>query len=362
MSNIEMHIPSVPDSTRRRLLQFLSLAAIAPATSFAQLSVVAPLALRKLHSVELLVSDLDRSLTFYQDLFGAPIQARQGRAVCLRVGDGPRFISLRQAQGGEQPRIAHIGLAIDRFEVHTAQGQLDLFGVGYGRDPETNDSGLAAAMTSWRRLRYPDQGGAEDGTLELFFEDLEGIRYQLMATNACGGAGRFGDVCGRLEDAPGAGLFSLVDFSHFTSFLANSQRANNFYTRMFNKRFQAYQGARFPIIGVGDGVQFLMYVGGNQSGAPTRPGRIDHVCFSVNDFAVDRILAALSDYGLSARPEGADIEPLQHWVSQRMPDRGGAEGGTPELYFSDPDGLSIQLQAPPYCGGGGYFGDVCPPL
>ena len=44
----------------------------------------------------------------------------------------------------------------------------------------------------------------------------------------------------------------------------------------------------------------------------------------------------------------------------RMPNRGGAPEGTPELYFSDPDGLSIQLQDVAYCGGGGYLGGVCP--
>jgi hypothetical protein len=43
----------------------------------------------------------------------------------------------------------------------------------------------------------------------------------------------------------------------------------------------------------------------------------------------------------------------------RMPNRGGAPEGTPELYFSDPDGLSIQLQDVSYCGGGGYLGEVC---
>jgi hypothetical protein len=42
-----------------------------------------------------------------------------------------------------------------------------------------------------------------------------------------------------------------------------------------------------------------------------------------------------------------------------MPNRGGAEGGTPELYFSDPDGIHVQLQEPSYCGGTGYLGNDC---
>src|SRR5262249_35093829 len=47
-------------------------------------------------------------------------------------------------------------------------------------------------------------------------------------------------------------------------------------------------------------------------------------------------------------------------VSMRMENRGGAPGGTPELYFTDPDGLLMQLQDTSYCGGGGFLGDTCP--
>ncbi|MGB4246080.1 MAG: hypothetical protein WBJ75_00070, partial [Pseudohongiellaceae bacterium] len=85
----------------------------------------------------------------------------------------------------------------------------------------------------------------------------------------------------------------------------------------------------------------------------------DHVSLSVTDFDVDAILAKLTGYGLRARENPSTTPPLSHWVSMRMPNRGGAEGGTPELYFSDPDGLHIQLQHVDYCGGGGYLGDVC---
>jgi len=42
-----------------------------------------------------------------------------------------------------------------------------------------------------------------------------------------------------------------------------------------------------------------------------------------------------------------------------MEDRGGAPGGTPELYFTDPDGIVVQLQHTSYCGGAGVLGEVC---
>ena len=54
-------------------------------------------------------------------------------------------------------------------------------------------------------------------------------------------------------------------------------------------------------------------------------------------FVVDDILAKLTEYGLTARGD-QQIGPLMHYVSLRQPERGGAVGGTPELYFTDPDG------------------------
>ena len=53
-----------------------------------------PVAVQKIHSFNIRVSDVNRSLKFYQDLFGAPVQARRGEQVMLRVGDGPHFFSL----------------------------------------------------------------------------------------------------------------------------------------------------------------------------------------------------------------------------------------------------------------------------
>ena len=42
----------------------------------------------------------------------------------------------------------------------------------------------------------------------------------------------------------------------------------------------------------------------------------------------------------------------------RMPNRGGDPNGTPELYFSDPNGILLQVQDSKYNGGSGYLGNV----
>lgn len=342
--------------SRRTLLKAIPALSLSPAL-LAQSA--APIAVRKLHSYGMRVSDVERSLRFYQDLFGASIQARQGESVCLRIGDGPRFFSLSPLQPGQAPGFSHIGLSVENFELESVREQLEAFGVSRRAQPGPNQASLDVAMQSWTRTRGPNEGGAASGTEELYFADVEGLIYQLSGEDHCGGAGEFGELCERVERAATEGLFRTVDLSHFTNFLANKDRANEFYTRTFGLGFQAYQGPASPIVGVGDGIQFLMYVGGDQAGAPTQPARVDHVCLSIEDFDVDGIITKLEDYGFSARESADNTPPLVHWISMRMPNRGGVEGGTPEVYFSDPDGIRIQLQDAVYCGGGGYLGDDC---
>lgn len=337
--------------SRRQLLQAIPLLALCPGV-LAQ-STPAPIAVQKLHSLNMRVSDVARSVAFYQDVFGAPVQARQGDTVILRVGPGPRYFALSPLQAGQQPGFNHIGLSVADFSVATVQAQLRAFGIEPAAAPSAGADPLAHALKSWTVTR--------GGTTDLYFAGTEGIVFHLSSDQHCGGGGAMGADCPALEPAAANGMFNLVDINHFTTFLANSGRANDFYQRVFGKPFLAYQGPS-PTISVGDGFQFLMFVGGSQDGPPTQPGRIDHVSFSVSDFDVDNIRGKLTDYGLTAQDSGNGAPPLSHWVSMRMPNRGGYETGTPEVYFSDPDGIHIQVQDPGYCGGGGYLGDVCEPL
>jgi hypothetical protein len=113
-------------------------------------------------------------------------------------------------------------------------------------------------------------------------------------------------------------------------------------------------------------VQFLMFTGGagaargGANAAPARPPRIDHLCMNLDGFDPDKILKTLESYGIKPRGNApGPAAPLVSYVSMRMENRGGAPGGTPELYFTDPDGIPIQLQDISYCGGGGYLGNVC---
>ena len=293
------------------------------------------------------VSNPGRSVEWYQGLFGMPMTARQGNTAVLRVGDGPQFMAI-----GRDPFVAlgihHLGLAVDDFDT-------DRILAAMGR---TVGLEVAAGEIAVRNpTRGAEFGGGPEGTPELFFEDPDGIVVQLQASTYCGGGGALGDECMVTpEPAPGEGLLTLLDYNHFTIFVTDQPRSVALYQRLFGMPIDTYQGA-LPVLRVGSGNQFLALAGGRES---PRGAHINHVCLSVENFDVERILGVLGDYGVTPRGDDAGtVGPLTSYVTMRMPNRGGAPGGTPELYFTDPDGILFQLQDSTYCGGNGYLGNEC---
>lgn len=83
----------------------------------------------------------------------------------------------------------------------------------------------------------------------------------------------------------------------------------------------------------------------------------------MDNFNPDQVVKALESYGLKPREsQTGAVGPMRYYISMRMPNRGGAEGGTPELYSTDPDGILGQLQDSKDRGGGGFLGDACPAI
>ena len=305
-----------------------------------------PLAARKLSQMTLTVSDVKRSVEFYQGLFGAPIQARQGTAVILRVGMGPQYLALRQ---GSAPSSSSYGISVEGFKAdRVVKALLDL-----GLTKSDSDGA--------RKVRRTTRGN----TPEVFVGDPDGIVIQLQDPSYCGGTGALGNTCAAAEAAPQPGLMSLRDLSHFTLSTSDAQRSRDFYTQVFGMAPQAYQGAGAPVLGLGSSRHFIMAaagggVVGQAVGAQSTTARIGHGCFSVDAFGVDKVLKLLADYGVKPRGDATGpAKPLVSYVSMRMENRGGAKEGTAELYFTDPDGILLQLQDPSYCGGGGVLGEVC---
>jgi catechol 2,3-dioxygenase-like lactoylglutathione lyase family enzyme len=304
-----------------------------------------PIQVSGFNHMTLAVSDPAASLAWYQGLFGLPVAARQAGTVILQLGDGPQFIAL-SGKASDNPRIDHYCLAVDNFDYEKAVQILTENGV------EAAD--VSGPMRSRVRMRGEEFGGAPGGTPELYFGDPDGIVVQLQDSGYCGGAGLLGEDClSTPEPAPTAGLLSIREFNHFTVFVSDQARSVQFYQNLFGLPIDTYQ-ASLPILRVGKGRQFLAF-----SKQPP-PSRIHHASFNIDDFNVDRIFSILEDYGLtilgeSGRPSG----PLQAYFTKRGANRGGAPEGTPEVYFTDPDGIVLQLQSSGYCGGSGYYGDQC---
>src|SRR5205823_1735689 len=176
----------------------------------------------------------------------------------------------------------------------------------------------------------------------------------------CGGTGTLGNVCPAPEPSTKKGLIPLKGYSHLTVFSSDSQRANAFYRQLFGMPIRSYQGPTAPTLGLGT-VEFMMFTGGagGRGGTP-RPASINHFCFNLERFDPDAIIKTLESYGIKPREgQTGPVGPMRHYISMRMENRGGAKEGTPELYFTDPDGILVQLQDASYCGGAGVLGNDC---
>jgi len=313
-----------------------------------------PIRTRGINHVTLQVSDLKRSVDFYQGLFGMPIINRQAMSAGLQIGTGPQHLGLSLA-GTEAPNINHVCLNVENFNVDRIVGILTQRGFTKSEDP--------GPMKVRVRMR--------DATPELYFYDADSIAIQLQDPKYCGGSGPLGNVCPAPEPSPKKGLMALRGWSHCTIFGSDATQSNKFYQDLFGSRVQGYQApagsTNSPFLSAGNGVEFLMFGGGGggarggAANAAPRRGSINHLCMSMDNFNPDTVIKNLESYGIKPRgnPQGA-AGPLVHYISLRMENRGGAKDGTPELYFTDPDGLLIQLQDTKYCGGAGFLGDVCP--
>jgi catechol 2,3-dioxygenase-like lactoylglutathione lyase family enzyme len=344
---------------RRRFLLSLPALALAPrvvaSDAFAQpADGGAPIRITAFNHVSLNVSDLKRSTEFYQGLFGMPVQSRQGAtSVQLRIGAGPQFLNLSGA--GAAPSIDHICVGVENFDVNRILKVLADHGV-----TKSDQRGPLKVQVN---MRGPDEGGAKEGTPEMHVGDPDGIDMQLQDKSYCGGGGALGNVCRSVEASPKKGLIALKAYSHCTVFATDAQRSNAFYQQLFGMGYRSYQGPTSPTLAIGPSVEFLMFTGGGGRGAAPRAASINHFCMNLEKFDADQIVKTLESFGIKPREsQTGAVGPMRHYISMRMENRGGAKEGTPELYFTDPDGLLVQLQDASYCGGGGVLGNVCPPI
>jgi catechol 2,3-dioxygenase-like lactoylglutathione lyase family enzyme len=330
--------------TRRSLL--LSLPMLAAARRL--LAQEATLTLRALNHIAIAVSDKVRSMEFYQGLFGWPINHTQGGtqgldaaysvgATGIRVGSGPQYVTMSQ---GARPGWGHFCVTVEGFDVDRITQVLARHGVSRTATSE------AGPMRAWVRSRGPENGGANEGTPEFYLNDPDGIRFQLQDPRYCGGPGVLGDGCP--TPPPLESLLVVRDFQSFTLSVSNQERSLGFYQALFGMTLRRRQGTA-AMLDVGSGPQRLLIDGSAESGATPR---VTQVCLAMDGFDPDQVQQALSQFGVSPRVGATGAPgPMVSWVRMR--------GDTPELFFTDPDGIVVQLQDASYCGGAGRLGNAC---
>lgn len=161
----------------------------------------------------------------------------------------------------------------------------------------------------------------EDGTISR--------RELLGALGALVAAGAAPEVT---HAAPAVG--PVKQMNHVSIFVPDVQKSKQFYQDVFALPLLTNQD---PGVNLSTGSGFLgIYPLPANAPAGTR-GSINHLCLGVESFDADAVLKSLTDRGLTAR------------IRQR--------GDTKELYVTDPDGISVQLQDTKYIGGTGLLGD-----
>lgn len=140
------------------------------------------------------------------------------------------------------------------------------------------------------------------------------------------------------SSAPAAAAAAPVgvvkQMNHVSIFVPDVQKSVAFYQSTFDLPLLTRQD---PGVNLNAGAGFLgIYP--TQGGATA--GSINHLCFGMENFDADAVLKDLLQRGVKAR------------IRMR--------GETKELYMTDPDGISVQLQDVKYKGGVGPLGDRDP--
>ena len=163
--------------TRRELVLSLSALLLVRRDAAAQPS-APPISVSTLNHVTLTVSDVQRSVAFYQRIFGMPLVTTQGTAAdwsaptipVLGIGNGPQFITFVR---GDTPSINHYCLGMEGFDANRIVKTLAEHGV--------------EARVSRSAVREP--------AFILSFRDPDNISVQIQDVSYCGGSGVLGNLC-----------------------------------------------------------------------------------------------------------------------------------------------------------------------
>ena len=125
------------------------------------------LALVGYQAFALRVSDIDRSVRFYSDVFGAA-PVRDAKRATYALGTSNQHFILSEAEGDEPLGFAWIGLGVRNFDRQAVSQELSQ--LGFSPIEAQEQRPLTRAMRFWS-----DEKWGQDA---LFFADAEGIVYR----------------------------------------------------------------------------------------------------------------------------------------------------------------------------------------
>ena len=308
-----------------------------------------PFEVTGLNHITVSVSNLERSLEFYQGLFDLHVYTRQagGRLPIMTVGSGPQFVALSQSRSARptEERVGHhFCVHIENFDPDQIIKSLADLGVEARIFPWTYEGKQYNLRPA--AAQRPVVADAQD-TPELVFNDPDGILLQIQDVSYCGGVGAFGELCGIPERKPRAreAPFVVRTLNHVSIPVSNVQRSLEYYQRVFGYSHKTSQArGDVPILTIGSGPEFVALRRGTPGG--------HYFCLGIEQFEPDRVMRTLADHGVEGRLR------MRRAEDQQPPGLPGAD--TPEITFEDPDGNVVQIQDVSYCGGVGPLGNICP--
>jgi catechol 2,3-dioxygenase-like lactoylglutathione lyase family enzyme len=250
--------------TRRNFLAAAPALVMAP-RMLAQETFEPAIATRRFNNVMIGVSDLQRSVAFYEKLFGPSLT--QGDVAIFRLGERPTFFGLTQLKMGVKPDFISYGLTVDNFYPNQLARVLTDLGA---KSPQVVE---------------------REGTPEVFAGDPDNIRFQLQDVAYGHGSGAKGDVLPPMPKPTGKVPLPLRSISHVTLTITNGARSQKFYENVFSLSVQAMQGPSTTSFAIGKGPDCIVF--GVAADNPQADAGINHACFTIENFEPNRVMAIL---------------------------------------------------------------------
>lgn len=327
-----------------QVLFFTSTTSLKAQNEIDDLEDISNVRLSNIKGFEIRVKSLEKSKNFYLKLLGGKVFYESDNLVLIYYKSG-QYISLSNADPHLNSSITQLGFSINEsINILELSNYLRKIGLREIEPPLTIFSGLDIKSSFWIASEN-----------KLIISDERGLIFNISNIESCY-FDTAQDICNDSKSV--SGLFEVKEINHFTAFVNDGKGATDWWQKNFGLNVQAMQGPNSAVNGIGHGTQFLMFAG-PFPGGESSPPKIHHASFNIiGDFSEVNIVNKLKDNGFVEQGNNT-LAPMMFYVSRRMPERGGVEGGTPEIYFTDPDGILLQIQSSTYCGGGGILGDIC---